>query len=141
MEHDMSKIENLMDEFIGKLKPLINRQKELIHFEDSSIGLWCIDRNPKEVSKEWIEQNAFQLGVDVETKEVIEEKWWPDAPNIEYTFYIEAKQILEIKFREHSTYQYFDVPKELWVNLKEAVSVGSFINRNLKGQYRYCRVS
>ena len=138
-----------MDEFINKLKPLINRQKELIHFEDSSIGLWCIDRNPKEVSKEWIEQNAFQLGVDAD-KEIIDEKWWPNAidekwwpnaPNIEYTFYIETKQILEIKFREHSTYQYFDVPKELWLNLKEAVSVGSFINRNLKGQYRYCRVS
>ena len=34
---------------------------DLIHFKDSSLGLWCIDQNPKDVSKEWIEKNAFQL--------------------------------------------------------------------------------
>lgn len=35
--------------------------KELEHFMDTSIGLWCIDQDPKDVTKEWIEKNAFQL--------------------------------------------------------------------------------
>lgn len=35
--------------------------KELIHFKDSSTGLYCIDKNPAFVTKEWIEENNFQL--------------------------------------------------------------------------------
>lgn len=34
---------------------------DLIHFKNSSVGLWCIDKNPKEVSKEYIDRNCFQL--------------------------------------------------------------------------------
>ena len=34
---------------------------KLIHYHDTTVGLWCIDRNPKEVSKDWIEKNTFQL--------------------------------------------------------------------------------
>ena len=37
------------------------RLKYLQHEYDSTRGLWCIDQDPKTVSKEWIEQNAFQL--------------------------------------------------------------------------------
>ena len=36
--------------------------EELRYFKNTSVGLWCIDRDPKEVSKEWIEENAFRLG-------------------------------------------------------------------------------
>lgn len=35
--------------------------KKLEHHYDTTIGLYCIDKNPKDVSKEWIEKNAFQL--------------------------------------------------------------------------------
>lgn len=36
--------------------------KSLLDYErDTTTGLWCIDRDPKEVSKEWIEENAFRL--------------------------------------------------------------------------------
>jgi len=35
--------------------------KELQHYKDSTSGLWCIDKNPNEVSLEWIRENAFQL--------------------------------------------------------------------------------
>lgn len=36
-------------------------RKELQHFKESSMGLWCIDKNPNTVSLKWIKQNAFQL--------------------------------------------------------------------------------
>jgi len=35
--------------------------RKLVHHKDTTVGLWAIDRNPKEVSKEWIENNAFQI--------------------------------------------------------------------------------
>jgi len=35
--------------------------KEFQHYVDSSEGLWCIDRDPKEVSHDWIKKNSFQL--------------------------------------------------------------------------------
>jgi hypothetical protein len=35
--------------------------KALQHEYDSTRGLWCIDRDPKEVDIEWIRRNAFQL--------------------------------------------------------------------------------
>ncbi|MDR0830389.1 MAG: hypothetical protein LBN95_09830 [Prevotellaceae bacterium] len=38
--------------------------ENLRYHKDTSVGLWCIDRNPKEVSKEWINENAFQLTYD-----------------------------------------------------------------------------
>ena len=31
---------------------------------DTTSGLWCIDRDPKEVTKEWIEENAFQINTN-----------------------------------------------------------------------------
>ena len=35
---------------------------KLQHEYDSTRGLWCIDKDPKDVDIEWIRRNAFQLG-------------------------------------------------------------------------------
>lgn len=35
--------------------------EELEHYYDSTCGLWAIDRDPKQVTLEWIVENAFQL--------------------------------------------------------------------------------
>lgn len=43
------------------LKKSKKRADVLQHYVDTTVGLWCIDRNPKDVTKEWIEKNAFQL--------------------------------------------------------------------------------
>jgi hypothetical protein len=36
-------------------------KKDLQHAYDTTLGLWCIDRNPAEVDYDWIKKNAFQL--------------------------------------------------------------------------------
>lgn len=41
----------ILEEGINKLK----------HYRDTSVGLFCIDKNPKDVTKEWIDKNSFQL--------------------------------------------------------------------------------
>lgn len=35
--------------------------KQLRHEVDTTHGLWCIDKDPKEVDLNWIRANAFQL--------------------------------------------------------------------------------
>ncbi len=42
--------------------------EELEHYYDSTCGLWAIDRNPKEVTFEWIVENVFQLGDTIPEK-------------------------------------------------------------------------
>jgi len=49
--------------------------KDLRNEYDRTRGLWCIDRNPKEVDYDWIRRNAFQLernleGPDEELNEI-----------------------------------------------------------------------
>ena len=39
----------------------IDELTRLRHEYDSTRGLWCIDKDPKEVDLEWIRKNAFQL--------------------------------------------------------------------------------
>lgn len=61
-------IRNLEMSLLGlqrKEKDNINAFQKLLHFKDASVGLWCIDRDPKEVSIEWIRKNAFQLEMKV----------------------------------------------------------------------------
>lgn len=38
--------------------------EELLHYYHSTVGLWAIDKNPREKSLDWICDNAFQLGID-----------------------------------------------------------------------------
>lgn len=43
------------------IRELLRKVRELQYHKDTTVGLWCIDRNPKTVSKQWIDENAFQL--------------------------------------------------------------------------------
>lgn len=42
--------------------------EELEHYYDSTCGLWAIDRDHKQVTLEWIVENAFQLGDTIPEK-------------------------------------------------------------------------
>ena len=43
------------------IRELLRKVRELQYYKDTTVGLWCIDRDPKTVSKQWIDENAFQL--------------------------------------------------------------------------------
>lgn len=43
------------------IRELLWKVRELQYYKDTTVGLWCIDRDPKTVSKEWIDENAIQL--------------------------------------------------------------------------------
>ena len=43
--------------------------KQLQHHYDTTIGLWCIDKDPIDVDIEWIRDNAFKLTPMEESKD------------------------------------------------------------------------
>lgn len=68
LEKAMSEVDSVVFELLNnieKLKVEISELKaenaKLQHFKDSSIGLYCIDKNPTECSYDWIIENAFRL--------------------------------------------------------------------------------
>lgn len=46
---------------IWREKEITQEYKDLVHFQDSSVGLYCIDQSPTEDSIDWIRENSFQL--------------------------------------------------------------------------------
>ena len=44
----------------------------LLHDYETTRGLWCIDRDPKEIGIEWVRHNGFQLELDKGLKAAIE---------------------------------------------------------------------
>ncbi len=55
--------------------------------------------------------------------------------------YDEAQKELTVEFKKGGTYSYKPVPLPIYTAMMEAVSVGNFFLRNVKGQYPYVKVS
>ncbi len=51
----------------------------------------------------------------------------------------EGSSTLEVEFSSGSVYQYFDVPQTVFEELVGADSIGTYLNRSIKGSYRYAR--
>jgi len=52
---------NIKEQMLKLINQMETEIKDLQHFKDTSMGLFCIDRNPKYVEYEWILKNNFQL--------------------------------------------------------------------------------
>lgn len=63
-----------------------------------------------------------------------------DSSNISEIGYDEDSQTLEVLFRNDRIYQYFSVPTQVARELMNAASHGQYVNRHIKGVYRYARV-
>ena len=62
------------------------------------------------------------------------------SSNIASIGYDEADQEAYVKFLNGSVYVYRDVPQHEFDGLKDAPSVGSYLNRNFKNVYAYERI-
>jgi KTSC domain len=54
--------------------------------------------------------------------------------------YDEEREILQIEFNSGAVYQYSAVEPEVWEDLQETDSIGSFYNREIKGYYPSVKV-
>lgn len=51
-----------------------------------------------------------------------------------------ASRTLEIQMRGGATYQYSDVPPDVYAKLKGAESLGKFFQANIKGKYTHAKL-
>lgn len=60
------------------------------------------------------------------------------ARNIKLLRYCPQRMILEVRFLEdNNVYQYFDVPEEVWYNMKNVADMDMFFNLRIASNYRY----
>lgn len=62
-----------------------------------------------------------------------------DSSNIESIGYDEDTQELHVQFLTSGCYIYSDVPREIFDDLMNAPSKGSFLNREIKGIYQFSK--
>ena len=62
------------------------------------------------------------------------------SSNVEAVGYDESSETLQVEFKNSATYQYFDVPGNVFEELRDTDSVGKYLNMHIKGSYRFSRV-
>lgn len=62
------------------------------------------------------------------------------SSNVASVGYDAGSALLEVEYKDGSIYQYFDVPQHHYEGLVGAGSVGSYLNQNIKGSYRYSKL-
>ena len=62
------------------------------------------------------------------------------SSNVDSVGYDEATETLKVRFLNGSEYIYMNVPIMEYEGLLKAPSVGSYLNRNIKGTYNYQKV-
>lgn len=70
-----------------------------------------------------------------------------DSPNVASLGYHDEYNILAIEMLDNRVYYYLDIPKEHFIKMvnpngdgKQCASIGSYMSRNIKGNYRYVRI-
>lgn len=63
-----------------------------------------------------------------------------DSSNIKSIGYDEGSSTLEVEFHSGSIYQYFDVPLNIYNELREAGSKGQYFAKQIKGYFRFAKV-
>lgn len=64
-------------------------------------------------------------------------KTFPESKMINKVEYNEGLQMLIVEFKNNTKYAYLDVPKSKYDLLLEAQSVGSFITKEIKPNYKF----
>lgn len=54
--------------------------------------------------------------------------------------YDAARELLQIEFRDRTTYRYFDVPADVHETLLRAPSKGIYFNHVIRGRFKYARI-
>lgn len=60
--------------------------------------------------------------------------------NLEYIGYDERLMLLQIQFRNQAIYEYYDVPKNIYIGLITASSADGYFREYVKNVYRYSKV-
>jgi len=64
----------------------------------------------------------------------------PPRPRTTAAGYDSKSKILTVEYRDGGTYEYYDVPANVWRNFKRVKSPGRLINRAIKGVYEFDKI-
>jgi len=110
--------------------------------ESQKPGGWGIDMevnpNYEELVETWRAQNPKIKRVY--TEEIIMKMTRVDSSNVALVGYEGDSSTLQVEFTNGATYQYFDVPENVFEGLRDADSVGGYLAAVIKGSYRYSKV-
>jgi hypothetical protein len=91
------------------------------------------------------EHLAEPILMEVHSGKCISKKYGKDyesqSANILKIAFDDKQETFDITFLDEKTYRYFDVPRELFDEAIKSPSIGAFINRNLKGAFRYAYIN
>lgn len=62
-----------------------------------------------------------------------------DSSTVEAVGYDDKAQELHVQFTSHGIYIYYEVPRNVFDAFMSAASKGSFLNREIKGVYRFAK--
>jgi len=63
----------------------------------------------------------------------------PESSTMARFRYDKESQVLTVEFKNGGRYNYYDVPENVFEQMKSAPSKGQFLAQNVKGSYRYAR--
>ena len=92
-------------------------------------------------SKHIIEAYHFLVSIAPETKAEYIENYNKTVATVGIANFDYKSEILQITFLDGSSYEYFGVPKAVYVKLVNAPAIGRFIRRHIDGTYvsRACK--
>jgi uncharacterized protein len=111
-------------------------------YESAGPGGWNRRREPSDLRgmvESWRRQNPRATGVEGAGGAVVDRRAVTSSA-IASVGYDAGRAILEVEWRNGHVYQYFDVPEHEHTALLEAPSLGTYLNDNIKGTYRYVRL-
>lgn len=82
------------------------------------------------------QRNKCDLMIDRVIPNGCTEIVWAKSSNIKSAFYNPETKRLNVIFKNGGTYQYADVPEEIWSQLIEADSPGSFLAKEIKDKFQ-----
>ncbi|MCY1535517.1 KTSC domain protein [compost metagenome] len=97
--------------------------------------------NAEEKSKEIIEAYTFLVSIAPETLAHAKEEYVQTTTLSNVQDFQFKDQILRVDFFDGSAYEYFDVPRAIYIKLVNADSPGRFGRRHIFNVYPYRRVS
>lgn len=95
----------------------------------------------EEKSKQFIEAYHFLVSIAPETIEQALPEYTATVSNSQILHYSYEKQVLQLNFVDGSSYEYFGVPKTLYIKLINSDVPGRFCRRHIYHEFTYRKVS
>lgn len=60
-----------------------------------------------------------------------------ESSQLSYIGFDDENNKLYVTFKNNKTYEYSDVPYNVWKEFKTSTSIGSYFSKNIKNKYQY----